>query len=146
MQNSGPIPPKADNESTYTISWTLTNTVNDASLVVVSAQLPVYVSWKGETLPSTESISYDPNTRKVTWNVGNVSFGTGFIYSPKQVSFKVGIIPSVNHVGSSPEILLPSSFSAKDLYTDKNISGSVSSMNTIFSDLNFKQGDEKVVN
>lgn len=146
MQNSGPIPPRADVESTYTISWTLTNTINDTSDVFVSAQLPVYVSWKGETSPNTESISYDPSTRKVTWNVSNVSFGTGFIYSPKQVSFKVGLTPSINQVGSSPEILFPSTVSGKDLYTGKSLSGGTPSVNTLFSDLSFKVGDEKVVN
>jgi len=144
--NSGPLPPKADQETTYTIAWTLTNTVNDVSGVVVSAILPVYASWKGEVTPDSESISYDPDTRRVTWNVGNVSFGTGFIYSPKQVFFKVGITPSVNQVGSSPEIIGPSSVSGNDTYTGQNLSAGTPPVNTLFIGNDFVPGYEKVVN
>lgn len=146
ISNSGPIPPRADQETTYTISWTLTNTVNDVSGVTVSTVLPVYASWKGEVSPSNESISYDPNTRRVTWSVGNVSFGTGFIYSPKQVYFKVGITPSVNQVGSSPEIIGASSVSGVDSYTGQNLSTGSSPTNTFFIGNDFISGNEKVVN
>lgn len=146
ISNGGPIPPRADQETTYTILWTLTNTVNDVSGVTVSAILPVYASWKGEVTPGSESVTYDPSTRRVTWNVGNLSFGTGYIYSPKQVYFKVGITPSVNQVGSSPEIIGPSVVSGVDTYTNQNLSTGAPATNTLFTGNDFISGNEKVVN
>ena len=143
--NTGPIPPKADVESTYTINWTLTNTTNDLKDTLVSATLPVGVSWKGEVSPVSERISYNPDTRVVSWNVGNVSSGVGFTYSPKSVSFKLGIIPSINQIGTAPPLLSQATVTATDTYTETPI-GAVSSVATTqYSDSSYKNGDDVVV-
>ena len=39
FQNTGPIPPRVDKESTYTVTWSLTNTTNDLKNAFVSAIL-----------------------------------------------------------------------------------------------------------
>jgi len=78
LTNTGSVPPSADHQSTYTITWTLTNTTNTLNDVIVSATLPQKVTWTGQTSPTSEKVVYDPNTRLVTWNAGTVSAGTGF--------------------------------------------------------------------
>jgi hypothetical protein len=143
--NTGPIPPQTDKESTYTIFWTLTNTSNDLKNTTVSALLPAGVEWKSETSPSSERISYNPDTRVVSWDVGNILASTGFIYSAKEVSFKIGITPNINQIGSVPAILLDINAFSIDTYTDTEIKLNTGSLSTRFFDTSFRNGNDIVV-
>jgi len=145
LTNTGPVPPKADKETTYTISWTITNTTNNLKNVVVSASLPFGVVWKGEISPLGEKITYDENTRVIYWNIGNVSKGVGFEFSPKEVYFKIGITPSVNQVGSIPALTSEINAVAEDTYTNTPLSSSASAATTAFSDANYKSTDGVIV-
>lgn len=102
FQNAGPTPPKVNKETTYTLTWKVSNSSNTLSGVVVSAKLPTNVTWKNNVAPITqsESIQYNEATRTVTWNVGTVARGVGFGSSPKaEASFQVAITPSQSQVG-----------------------------------------------
>ena len=145
FNNTGPIPPRADVESTYTISWVLTNTTNDLKNTVISATLPAGVEWKNETSPSFEKVSYDSDTRTVSWDVGNVSFGTGFTYSPRTAYFKVGITPNLNQIGLMPIILSATDAQTIDTFTSTSIQAHSPSINTRYSDPSFKNSDAIVV-
>jgi hypothetical protein len=145
ISNTGPIPPRAEKESTYAIAWGITNTTNDVKDAIVTATLPAYVTWKGEYYPQNESVSYDPDTRKITWNAGSVSSGVGFAFAPRTVTFKVGVTPSVTNVGNILEILSATSVSATDTFTSKKLISGASPANTRFSDPSFKTGDDTVV-
>lgn len=146
LTNTGPIPPRADVESTYTVTWTASNTTNDLKDAEVSATLPVGVEWKGEVSPTSERISYDLDKRTVTWKIGNMSASIGYSYPAKEVSFKVGIIPSVNQIGSSPVLVSRSTITAFDTYTETTVRGAAEQVNTQFSDLDFKSGENIVGN
>ncbi len=145
FQNTGPIPPKANNESTYTITWTLTNTSNDLSGATVTATLPVGLVWGNQTSPASERISYNPDSRLITWLVGNVSAGTGFTYSPRSVSFQVGLTPSLTEIGSPIDLLPSSNVSATDTYVEHEVDASAGDVTTHYSDPGFQSGDERVV-
>jgi hypothetical protein len=143
--NTGPIPPKADTESTYTVTWTLANTTNDLSNGIVTATLPTGVVWKGQTSPGSEKVAYDPDTRTVTWSVGGISAGVGYGYAPRTVSFQVGITPSISQIGSSPNLVSVSRASAMDTYTAQTIISTADPVTTKYSDSNFVGGTEIVV-
>ncbi len=145
FSNTGPIPPKADAESTYTLVWTLTNTNNDLQDAKVSAVLPVGVVWKSQTSPASERILYDPDTRLVTWTVGSIPAGTGFNYSPKEVSFKVGITPSISQIGSVPNLISESTATALDTYTERTINVTAFNVTTKYSDPAFTSGKDVVI-
>ena len=139
--NTGPIPPKADIETTYTITWVLTNTNNDLENTTVTAILPAGVDWKNEISPTGERLNFDSNTRILSWNIGNVASGTGFTRSAEEVSFKVGIVPSVNQIGSTPNLLSGPRVPARDAYTETQLVFENPQITTEYSDLNYKQGD-----
>jgi hypothetical protein len=142
--NTGPIPPKADKETTYTITWSLSNTTNDIKNTIVTTSLPVGVEWKGETSPSGEKVSYDSSSRIVTWNVGNVSAGVGYGYAPREASFKVGLLPSINQIGTSPNLTATINATASDTYTEKQVNSFATELNTRYSDATFVNGKETV--
>lgn len=135
--NIGPIPPRADKESTYTINWVLTNTSNDLKDTVLSATLPAGVMWKAEISPATEKITYSPETRVVSWNAGSISAGTGFSNSPRQVYFKVGITPSVNQIGQIAPLLSQTNIEAIDTYTGTTLRSTAGVITTQYSDPGF---------
>jgi len=145
FENSGPVPPRVDTTTTYTIIWTATNSLNTANKATMIAQLPPYVTFSSLTSPSGESITYDSNTRQVIWNIGELKGGTGFGTPARTAQFQVGLTPSANQVGSSPTIVENSSFSGVDEFTRLNVSASAPALTTQFTtDPTFKSGDEVI--
>ena len=128
--NSGPLPPKVGQTTTYTIYWSLINASNNLSGAKVEAFLPGNVSWQGITSPSNEKISFDSSTRKITWQVGNLNVGTGFLIPARQAIFQVALTPSIVQVGRPAELLQKSSFSAKDTFTGTSLSGQNDALTT----------------
>jgi len=68
--NTGPVPPKVEQPTTYTVVWTVDNTSSAVGNAKVTATLPPHVKWLNETSPSGESVSYDQNSGLVTWEIG----------------------------------------------------------------------------
>lgn len=142
--NTGPVPPKADTETTYTAVWTVTNTANNLSGATVSAVLPAGVAWKGQSSPQSETVMYDNNSRTVSWNLTAVSAGVGFTNSARQVSFQLGITPSVNQIGSTPVVLGESDASGYDTYASTTVRSVAPNLTTLFSDSSFRPGQDIV--
>lgn len=146
FQNSGPIPPKAEQKTTYAITWTITNTANSVSGAEVKATLPFYVKYLGVVSPAGENISFNAATSEVLWSPGQVSAGTGFSKDAKEVSFQVELTPSVSQVGSAPQLLSETVLTGVDNFTNSNLKSTRNSLNTrLTNDTTFKSGDEKVV-
>lgn len=97
LTNSGPIPPKANVETSYSVSLNVSSQ-NALSAAKVSFTLPIYVSWRGETTDN-ERITYDARTKTVTWNIGEMKRGE---LATGEVSLLVK--PSLSHLGQSPAI------------------------------------------
>jgi hypothetical protein len=121
IPNTGPIPPKAGVETTYTLEWKVTNTSNKSSKAEVRATLPANVSFVKKDPASTEDLTYNDTTREVIWDIGNVSRGAGFVATAKTVSFQVKIKPSTSQAGTIPSLLNEATLTATDLFTDMEI-------------------------
>jgi hypothetical protein len=146
FQNSGPIPPKAEQETTYTITWTVTNPLNNLSGARASVVLPPYIKWLGAVSPDRENVSYDSGTGVVIWNIGNISAGAGTISSAREVSFQVSLLPSVNQIGTAVGLTGEAQLIARDNFTLTNVSDSFPMVTTnLSSDPYFKLDGEKVM-
>jgi len=62
--NSGPLPPKVDETTTYTILWQVKNYWNDFNNVKVKAVLPNNVKPTGRTFPEDAKFTFDPGSRE----------------------------------------------------------------------------------
>lgn len=122
FKNTGPWPPVADQESTYTIQFALSNTVNSVGDTAVTAVLPSYVRFTGATSPSDGSIIYNESSRTVTWNAGTVPVGAGNTVPVKLASFQVVLLPSVSQRGTSPVLLFTQNVTGVDRFTKKTLS------------------------
>ncbi|MCR4330647.1 MAG: hypothetical protein NUV49_02075 [Patescibacteria group bacterium] len=119
--NTGPIPPKAEVGTTYTIIWTVINSSNSISGGQVNARIPAYVEWIGAVSPKNEPVSYNANTREITWKLGDVDAGRGISSTAEEVAFQLLVRPSVSHIGRAPEILTDIILSGQDDFTGKRL-------------------------
>ncbi len=145
--NRGSIPPKAEEETTYTITLTTSNTRNDIEDVVITGQLGANVQWAEDiSPPSNPRVSYNESTRTMTWNLDKLPSGTGFTSSSREMSFRVSLIPSLGQVGGVPVLFGNIVLTGVDSFTNSPIRVSHPAVTTMIStDPQYVQGDEIVV-
>lgn len=146
FQNTGPIPPKAEKETTYTAVLSAGNTQTELTDAKVTARLGSAVKWKGSKSKNPENISYDEGSNTVTWNLGTLAAGTGFSTALREVQFQIGFTPSLSQVGTTPTLVSSISFSAYDPVAGKTVTLPAQSLTTNMPfDPAFIQGDGIVV-
>ncbi len=133
FKNTGPIPPKAEEETTYTITWGLTNTANNISKVQVRSSIPPWVRFTGMVSPSNENVTYDSTTREIVWNALSIPKGAGITRDVKEVSFQLALIPSTSQIGERPVLLNKASLTGYDDFANVNIQGSKPAFNTMLT-------------
>lgn len=119
---AGPRPPKADQESSYVVSWSVTNNANAVAGVSVSAVLPSYVRF----IASGEgNLSYNPIGGVVTWTIGDLEASAS-----RTATFQIGVTPSLSHVGQAPTIVSDQRVYGFDRFVRTQIERIAPSLNT----------------
>jgi len=144
--NSGPIPPKAEQKTTYTITWSLSNTANSISKARVRSTLPSWVKFSGPIYPLTEDLTYNTSTGEIIWNIGGIPKGTGITESGREVSFQVELLPSSSQVGTTPIIINDATLNGHDNFAGVDIVVNKTSLNTrLVNDPDFLLTESRVV-
>lgn len=117
--NTGPYPPKVDEETTYTLVFSLGNSTNNLENVRLEGTLPSYVKWNN--LSSESNVTYDSVTRRLVWDVGNLKAGVGFLTSPLNMYTNVTLIPSISQVSTSPVLINDVRIVGYDTFTGDNV-------------------------
>ncbi len=144
--NTGPIPPQAEKQTTYTVTWTVDNTSSAVMGAEVDSSLPAYVKWVGAINPTDENIKYNSGNGQIVWKVGNVDTYTSLNSTKRQVSFQIIYEPSITDVGKSPVLVNESVFTAQDQFTGQMLKDTEEPLTTDFGkDPTFKAGDNIVV-
>ena len=147
FSNTGPIPPKVENETTYTVTWTVANSSNTIGGGIAEATLPNYVSWKGKVSPGSENVTFDELSRTVKWDLGDIQKGVGYTSGHRSVSFQVGFVPSVSQVGTAPTVLNKTTLTGKDKFTGENLSATRNALTTsLYTDTGVADTGGKVIN
>jgi len=115
--NSGLIPPKAEQPTTYTVIWSVVNSSNSVSDGQVKARIPAYVEWVSAVSPGGQQVSYNANTREITWKIGDINAGSGTLGAAEEVAFQLRVTPSVSHIGTAPPILTDIALTGTDDFT-----------------------------
>ena len=132
-KNTGPIPPKVGEKTTYTIVWTLSNTSNNISKAKVRATLPSWIDFAGPISPPSEDLTYNPSTKEIVWNIGGIPTGTGITSTDREVAFQVNFTPSLSQVGTSPVIINDAVLTGHDDFAKVDVTVNKSSLNTQLS-------------
>lgn len=126
--NTGPMPPKAEQETTYTIVWTLSNTANPISKATIRSSIPSWVKFKGPISPADADLTYNSSSREIIWDIGKIPKGTGITGAEKTAAFQIGFTPSLSQVGTSPVILNDSTLTGHDDFANVDVRAVKSSL------------------
>jgi len=134
--NSGPLPPKVDQETTYTISWQVKNSYNDLKNVKVKAFLPENVKPTGEIFPQKESskFAFDSDSREIVWDVSEVKAGEGTSTPGPNVSFQVVLTPTEDQAGQVVAIIEQARVYGEDQFTGEEIESSAEMIDSTLPD------------
>ncbi len=142
---SGSLPPKAETETNYIVTWTLSNSANSITQAQARSAIPIYVKWIGLASGQNDNLTYNEVTREVIWNIGSVLPGTG-INSNREISFIISLKPSLSQVDSVPQLMKEIYLSGTDSFTNTLIKNTYGSITTFLAnDPNFQQINSRVV-
>ena len=128
--NIGPIPPKVEKETTYTIGWSLSNTSNSISKTQIRSTLPQWVRFIGTVSPASEDLVFNSSTKELIWNVGSVGKGAGITEGGREVYFQVALNPSLSQVGTAPTILNDTVLTGHDDFANVDVRVNKASLST----------------
>lgn len=147
FKNTGPIPPKVEQATTYTVTWALTNSANSISNAQAKAVLPPWINFVGPFLPASENLTYNATTKEIVWNVGRIPRGAGISTASPSVSFQLSLTPSLSQVGSIPTIINEAILTGHDDFANVDVRIGKSYLNTkLDSDAAFPINGSIVVN
>ena len=140
--NSGPIPPKVGEKTTYTIHWQVQTPLNGVNQAVTSAFIPPGVTWENKVKAgSGQELSYNPVTGQVVWRTSSIPPGSGTSLPVSEAIFQLSITPSINQARQAVNLIGKSTFQATDSLTNEAISLIANQINTEnIKDLGYSQG------
>jgi len=124
---SGPLPPKANQETTYRVTLSVRNSANQIGDARVVAALPAYVKYVGNT--GNDAISYSQVGGAVTWQIGNISSGGAV----RTATFDISFTPSASQAGSVPLLVGEQSVTGIDRFTGGGVTAISPSLTTRIS-------------
>lgn len=135
IKNSGLLPPKANQTTTYTIHWLINNYSNDLDNVIVKTILPEGVSWLNKKAGSdVATLEYNDRTNELIWNIGKISAGVGVLLDSYEAIFQVALTPSIKNVNTIMTVIGDSNLTALDTFTGINITAVASMLRTDMPD------------
>lgn len=135
IKNSGPLPPKVNQTTTYTIHWLISNYSNDLDNVIVKTILPEGIGWLNKKAGSgAATLEYNDRTNELIWNIGKISAGTGVLLDSYEVIFQVALTPSIKNVNTVMPVIGDSNLTALDTFTGINITAMAPALRTDMPD------------
>lgn len=144
--NTGPIPPKAEQSTTYTITWSLSNTSNSISKAQIKSSIPSWVTFLGPISPTNQDLKYNVSTREITWNIDRIPKGSGITGPSQNVSFQVSFKPSISQINMSPLLINQAVLTGHDDFANVDVMVSKEGIDTrLVNDPAFPVGGGVVV-
>ncbi len=132
--NSGPLPPKVGYTTTYTVMWQVKNFNNDLKDAKVKATLPNWMRLTGKTIPQDSKFSFNPDSKEIIWDIGELLSGTGVSGVMPTVAFQVAFSPETSQRGQTPDIISEAKIIAADSWTESKMEKTVPTVNTTLPD------------
>ncbi len=125
--SSGANPPKVGQSTVYTVTVSLRNSSNEITDSNLSLNLPNISNFNGLVAGSKEqsAVSYDPTTKKVSWNVGVLTAHAGTFSPIRTLQFNITINPGPTNVNqvmvlvNNIKYIGTDSFTTQKLFTDR---------------------------
>lgn len=139
--NNGPLPPKAEEATTYTILWTATNSHNQVSGAQVRATLPSYMRFLGVVSPQNAALTFNKIGGELIWRIDTIEPG-----GKRDLAFQVELSPSISQVGTTPTLINEQTLSGTDAFTRTSVGTTQLPLTTRLStDPGVSNGHDRVV-
>ncbi|MFZ2187059.1 MAG: hypothetical protein WAV46_00280 [Candidatus Moraniibacteriota bacterium] len=116
--NSGPIPPKVGQTTSYTVHLNVTNSLNDLKDARISVILPTGVHYSGKHAPGGETLTFNERSNELVWELGTFAATEG---KARELVFQVSVIPSPDQVNKTLTLIKNIVFIAKDAFTNQDV-------------------------
>ncbi len=116
--NSGAMPPRVGEETTYTFHLGVQsslNTLTDGRMVMT---FPSMVRFLGLVSPNQSGVTFNDRTGELSWRMGSVLAG---LNNRKMITIRIGVTPSPNSVGLTLDLMNRGEFTARDAFTNTEI-------------------------
>ncbi len=134
FNNYGPQPPVVGSSTSYTVHWQIKNYQNELKDAKVRATLAPGTRLSGDIAPDGSRISFDPQSREVVWDIGNIPAGAGITESTPEVFFQIVFDPRMDQRESMVDIVSEAIMTAIDSWTDSSISANYREIRTNLPD------------
>lgn len=121
IPNSGPIPPRVGQTTSYTMHLNAMNISNDVTNAKVDVVLPTGIIFSGNIYPAGAKLTYNERANTITWDLGTMKAGDGILNPAREAVFQIKMTPAPNQAGESVDLLSSASFSATDMFTGENL-------------------------
>lgn len=135
FSNTGPMPPKPDTQTSYTIVWAVKNSSNAIANTAVAAVLPPYMKFVA-AIPGS-NITYDEGSRTVRWALGDLAAGVGYSLPSREGSFQVALTPSDSQSGQAPALTGTAVLSGQDRFAQVPVQASAEGPTTQLDEKGF---------
>jgi len=134
--NSGSVPPRVGDTTTYTIMWQAKNFYNNVNNVTIKAKLSKNVKLTGEIFPKEEEskFTFDSGSREIIWRVGDLKVGKGVLNPSPNIAFQVAFSPDSSQAGQTPDIIGQAEIIGQDDWTKEILTFSTNSIDTSLPD------------
>ena len=134
--NSGPIPPKEGEATTYTIIWQAKNYWNEVKNVKVKTTLPKGVELTSKVFPETavDKLAFDSVSREIVWEVGDLKIREGVLELGPNIAFQISFTPDDSQKGTTPTIIGQAKITGEDQWTETTIEGTSPAIDTTLAD------------
>ncbi len=127
----GPLPPRVGQKTSYWIFWNVDGTTNAIDHVGIEGTLPDNVTFTGhQTSSESNGVSFDPDTRKIQWNVSSIPPTLDPASKLFSVAFEVVVIPTTTQIGTSPILVKEIHLTGTDAFTGEFVSATGSIITT----------------
>ncbi|MEF8847177.1 MAG: hypothetical protein V5A57_01985 [Candidatus Paceibacterota bacterium] len=128
FRNEGPIPPEVGRGTEYAVMWKPKINFSSVKDVKVESRLPENVELTGKVFPedATSSLSFDSQTRMLTWDVGELDSST----TTPNISFQIELTPDSSQKGETPTLMKKATITGTDIYTKKEVTATSSAVDT----------------
>ena len=127
----GPLPPTVGKTTTLWIFWNVSNTTGALNNVRITGKLPANVTYTGKAAnPFGDAPLYDPTTRTMTWNVGDVPAWPGVTTDAIGAACEVTITPTADQRGTYAPLMTDQQITGTDTATGLALTATAPDMNT----------------
>jgi hypothetical protein len=129
FNNTGPIPVKIGEETTFTVKIELKNDFNKINNPKITIKIPSGINWKNSYQRSSGEVSFNERTNELFWELDEVEDFVGYSKPLEELVFQLGIVPQNDASSNSIFLVRDVMFVGYDNFTGSMISKKIEDLN-----------------